>query len=91
MGAEPSSELRNLAYEKGLSRDELTDGDAHNLAYQNGAFDLVCEFSILHHLPSPSNAIHEMLRVARKAIFISDANVFGVAGSIPGFLSNFCE
>lgn len=78
VGIEPSSELRELAYIKGLSGDELTDGDAHNLPYQNGAFDLVCEFSILHHLPNPSKAVREMLRVARKALFISDVNTFGM-------------
>jgi ubiquinone/menaquinone biosynthesis C-methylase UbiE len=66
--------------QKGISRDELADGDAHNLAYRNGAIDLVSDFSILHHLPNPSRAIREMLRVARKAIFILDANIFEIGG-----------
>src|SRR5262249_46884038 len=78
VGIEPSPELREQGHKKGLMRAELTDGDAHKLAFQDGAFDLVCEFSILHHLPNPSRAVREMLGVARKAVFISDANIFGV-------------
>jgi len=42
-----------------------------------GSFDLVCEFGALHHIPKPAKAVAEMLRVARKAIFISDCNNFG--------------
>jgi ubiquinone/menaquinone biosynthesis C-methylase UbiE len=76
-GVEPSSELREIGYAKGLSRNELTDGDAHQLTHADGAFDLVCEFAALHHISNPDKAVSEMLRVAKKAIFISDANNFG--------------
>jgi SAM-dependent methyltransferase len=74
---EPSRELREEGYRKGLSADELVDGDAQNLSYADGEFDLVCEFAALHHIPDPQRAVSEMLRVAKKAIFISDANNFG--------------
>jgi hypothetical protein len=37
---------------------------------------------VLHHVPKPSQAVAEMLRVARKAIFISDANNFGQGGIV---------
>ena len=47
------------------------------LAFPDDAFDLVCEFATLHHVPEPGKAVSEMLRVARKAIFISDNNNFG--------------
>src|SRR5207245_752348 len=40
-------------------------------------FDVVCEFAVLHHVKKPEVVIAEMLRVARKAIFISDSNNFG--------------
>jgi len=76
-GIEPVAELRSIGHGKGIGRDELTDGDALALDFQSGEFDLVCEFGVLHHLRRPERAVAEMLRVARKAIFISDSNNFG--------------
>jgi ubiquinone/menaquinone biosynthesis C-methylase UbiE len=76
-GIEPSAELRAVGHAKGLSESELIDGDAMKLAFGDGSFDLVCEFGALHHMPAPSKAVAEMLRVSRKAIFISDSNNFG--------------
>jgi ubiquinone/menaquinone biosynthesis C-methylase UbiE len=82
LGIEPSSELRKVGYTKGLSQNELIDGDAQKLDFSDGAFDLVCAFAALHHIPEPSKAVSEMLRVARKAIFISDSNNFGQGGFV---------
>ena len=76
-GIEPSCELRKVGYSKGLEESELADGDAMDLNFPDSSFDLVCEFGALHHIPVPSKAVAEMLRVARKAIFISDSNNFG--------------
>lgn len=81
-GIEPVGELRELGYQKGLSRDELTDGDATKMSFADGEFDLVTEFAVLHHIAKPQKAVAEMLRVAKTAIFISDANGFG-QGSLP--------
>jgi ubiquinone/menaquinone biosynthesis C-methylase UbiE len=80
VGIEPSAELREIGHRKGLTPDELLDGDAQHLDYPDGAFDLVCEFGALHHIPDPNQAVSEMLRVAAKAIFISDSNNFGQGG-----------
>ena len=77
LGVELSAELREVGYSKGISREELVDGDAQRLAFPDGAFDLGCEFAGLHHIPSPHLAVQEMLRVARRAVFISDSNSFG--------------
>ena len=77
VGIEPVEALRKVGHEAGLSSDELRDGDVNALASADGEFDLVCEFAVLHHVPEPSKAVGEMLRVARRAIFISDANNFG--------------
>jgi ubiquinone/menaquinone biosynthesis C-methylase UbiE len=77
LGIEPSPELREIGYSKGLSKVELIDGDAMNLKFENDSFDLVCEFGALHHIPNPSRAVAEMLRVGRKGVFISDSNNFG--------------
>ncbi len=79
VGIEPSAELRALGHGQGISGDTLIDGDANRLAFESGSFDLVCEFGILHHLSTPRLAISEMLRVARKGIFISDDNHFATS------------
>jgi ubiquinone/menaquinone biosynthesis C-methylase UbiE len=77
VGVEPSAELREVGYSKGLLKSQLIDGDAMNLPFSDNSFDLVCEFGALHHIPVPAKAVSEMLRVSRKAIFISDVNNFG--------------
>ena len=81
-GIEPVAELREIGYQKGLSRDDLTDGDATKMSFSAGEFDLVSEFAVLHHIGKPQKAVAEMLRVSRTAIFISDSNNFG-QGSLP--------
>jgi SAM-dependent methyltransferase len=82
VGIEPSRELRERGHAKGAPVDQLIDGDVQALAFADGAFDLVSAFGVLHHVPKPRKAVTEMLRVARRGIFISDANNFG-QGSLP--------
>jgi SAM-dependent methyltransferase len=81
-GVEPVRELRDVGYQSGIGRDELVDGDALALPFCDGEFDLVCEFGVLHHIKTPERAVAEMLRVARKAVFISDSNNFGQGGAL---------
>lgn len=76
-GIEPVAELREIAYAKGISPSDLIDGDALALKFDSKQFDMVCEFGVLHHIGTPARAVAEMLRVANKAIFISDSNNFG--------------
>ena len=76
-GIEPVDALRRVGHENGLSPEELTSGDATQLPFKDGEFDLVTEFGVLHHIRKPEQAVGEMLRVARKAVFISDSNNFG--------------
>jgi SAM-dependent methyltransferase len=85
MGVEPVDALREQGWKAGLSQGELVDGDAMRLAFPDQSFDLVCEFGVLHHLRNPEVAVAEMLRVAKKAVFLSDSNNFG-AGSRPARL-----
>jgi len=80
VGIEPSAELRSIGHAKGLATDELINGDAQKLDFPDASIDLVCEFGALHHIPDPAKTVSEMLRVARKAIFISDCNNFGHGG-----------
>lgn len=79
IGIEPSAELRAVGHRNGIPAEQLIDGDANHLSFQDDSFDLVCEFGVLHHLPSPRIAISEMLRVARKGVFISDDNHFATS------------
>lgn len=82
VGLEPVAELRQQGHKNGISTECLVDGDATLLDFADNEFDIVCEFGALHHIPNPSKAVSEMLRVGRKGIFISDSNNFG-QGSLP--------
>ena len=77
IGIEPVAELREIGHKNGILGNELIEGDAKKLDYSTGQFDLVTAFGLLHHVRDPQLVINEMLRVAKKAIFISDANNFG--------------
>jgi ubiquinone/menaquinone biosynthesis C-methylase UbiE len=76
-GVEPVQALREQAYAKGIATDELSEGDGGGLAFADGAFDIVCAFGVLHHVKDHARVVGEMLRVARKAVFISDGNNYG--------------
>ena len=77
VGIEPSAEMRAIGHANGLAKDELIDGDGRTLPYPAEAFDLVCEFAMLHHVAEPSRIVDEMLRVARRAVLLVDSNNFG--------------
>src|SRR3954467_9596053 len=77
MGVEPVAELRRVGHEQGVPEADLIDGDGYALPFPDGSFDVVCEFGILHHVREPNRVVAEMLRVARKAVFVSDSNNFG--------------
>jgi ubiquinone/menaquinone biosynthesis C-methylase UbiE len=79
-GVEPVRELRDIGYRNGISREDLVAGDALALPFEDDAFDLVCEFGVLHHIQTPARVVGEMLRVAKKAVFIADSNNFGQGG-----------
>ena len=76
-GIEPSQTMREIGYSKGLSECQLAAGDALSLAFDDNSFDIVCSFGVLHHIADHRRAVSEMCRVARRAVFISDANNFG--------------
>ncbi|MBI4470313.1 MAG: class I SAM-dependent methyltransferase [Acidobacteria bacterium] len=77
VGIEPIAELRRVGYGNGLTEQELIAGDGGQVPYADGAFDIVCAFAVLHHVRHPECVVSEMLRVAKKAVFISDSNNFG--------------
>ena len=76
-GIEPVAELRAVGHQKGIPEADLIDGNGYQLAFPDGAFDLVCEVGVLHHVREPNRVAVEMLRVAKTAIFLSDSNNFG--------------
>jgi len=82
IGIEPVGELRQIGHAQGISVEQLIDGNATALAFADGEFDLVCEFGVLHHIKQPERAVSEMLRVAGRAIFISDSNNFGQGSTL---------
>lgn len=81
-GIEPVSALREQGYAKGISTEDLLDGNAYELEFPVNSFDLVCEFAVLHHVKKPNDVVREMSRVASKMICISDCN-FMAQGSLP--------
>jgi ubiquinone/menaquinone biosynthesis C-methylase UbiE len=77
VGLEPVEALRDIARSKGLSAAQVVSGDAMSMHFATASIDVVCAFSVLHHVPDPAKVIGEMLRVAKKAVVICDANNFG--------------
>jgi ubiquinone/menaquinone biosynthesis C-methylase UbiE len=77
-GIEPVHELIQQAAPHGQAAPgPIIQARGEALPFSDGSFDVVCEFAMLHHVPNPEAVVREMLRVARKAIFISDSNRFG--------------
>ncbi|MBS1840385.1 MAG: class I SAM-dependent methyltransferase [Acidobacteria bacterium] len=82
-GVEPVGELLGVARRNDVSASaSLIRGSGLALPFADKSFDVVCEFSILHHVREPQTVVKEMLRVARKAVLIGDSNRFG-QGPLP--------
>lgn len=77
MGIEPVEAMRRRAYELGVLESEIIEGDATKIPFGNACFDVVTDTGVLHHIQKPERAIAEMLRVAKKAVFISEGNNMG--------------
>jgi ubiquinone/menaquinone biosynthesis C-methylase UbiE len=73
-GIEPSDGMRARAVEKGIDLSQLTAGSGTKLPFDDNAFDVVTSFGVLHHIRDCQQAVREMMRVARVAVFISDGN-----------------
>jgi ubiquinone/menaquinone biosynthesis C-methylase UbiE len=82
-GVEPVEALIDQAISaNGVPGDALIVGTGENLPFPDRSFDAVMSLGVLHHVPEPSRVVAEMLRVARRGIFISDNNRFG-RGRLP--------
>lgn len=82
LGIEPVPEMRAIGHHHGIPPHTLRPGDATRLEFPDDSFDVVTAFGVLHHVPQPAEVIAEMLRVARRGIFISDANRFAQGGPL---------
>lgn len=77
-GNDISPDLLKICAEKyQIPSEDLICCSSYELPFADNSFDIVTEFGILHHVAEPNRIVSEMLRVARKAIFISDGNRFG--------------
>ena len=54
--------------------NEYSRQDMTQLSFADGAFDYVLVKESLHHLSQPYKGIYEMLRVARKGVFVIEPN-----------------
>jgi ubiquinone/menaquinone biosynthesis C-methylase UbiE len=77
IGVDPVGALLRVGANKGIPRSGLVVADGLSVPFAAGSFDAVIELGILHHVPRPDLVVQEMLRVAKKAVFLSDSNLFG--------------
>lgn len=68
-GIDLSPEMIRLAERKrdGAKNIEFKVGDAENIPYPDGTFDVIMCTSSFHHYPSPLNALEEFKRVLKKS------------------------
>jgi len=85
-GVEPVSSLIDQAIAKGLPQGDIVCGTGQSLPFEDQSFDAVLECAVLHHVADPSIVVKEMMRVARKAVFLSDSNRFGQGGAMTRWL-----
>jgi len=90
VGVEPVDGLRRMAYRKGVPKSSLIPATGYQLPFRDGAFDIVAEFGVLHHVEKPELVLREMLRVARFAVFLSDSNNLGMGRFEGRLIKNLC-
>jgi ubiquinone/menaquinone biosynthesis C-methylase UbiE len=77
-GIEPVRALIEVGLRKGrYAPNVVLEGYGDKLPFPDKSFDGVCEYGVLHHVKYPERVIAEMMRVSRKAVFISDSNRYG--------------
>lgn len=77
-GIEPVAALLEQAVQNGnTAAGAVVRASGAALPFADSSFDVVCEFAVLHHAANPNAVVKEMLRVAKKAVLISDSNRFG--------------
>jgi SAM-dependent methyltransferase len=74
VGVDIVTELLERARAKAPANVTFVEGDATNLPFEAGSFDLACTRRTLHHIASPERAIAELARVAAPGgrVFVDD-------------------
>jgi ubiquinone/menaquinone biosynthesis C-methylase UbiE len=76
-GVEPAAALIEQAVNANSVPAELiARGLGEALPFEDRSVDAAFECGILHHVKEPGRIVREMMRVSRKAIFLSDENRF---------------
>ena len=73
-GIEPVKEFIDIAEANGFPEGDIIQGYGDRLPFPNDSFDAAGEFGVLHHASHPKRIVSEMMRVSKKAIFMSDTN-----------------
>jgi SAM-dependent methyltransferase len=77
-GVEPVIELLKAGIASHQSTpDRMLEGSGEALPFGDQSFDALIELGVLHLVPRPAVVVREMMRVARRAFFLSDSNRFG--------------
>lgn len=76
-GVEPVAALISQAEQHGIPQGVIVEGSGYSLPFPDKSFDAVLECGVLHHVAEPARVVREMMRVASKAVFLSDSNRFG--------------
>ncbi len=89
MGLEPvRAMIAEATSRHGVPDDCIVHGNGEAMPFASNSFDAVCELGVLHHVSRPDLVVSEMMRVARRAVFLSDDNRFG-QNRWPGRLIKF--
>jgi ubiquinone/menaquinone biosynthesis C-methylase UbiE len=67
-------------------REALTQCDANQLVWEEGAFELVYCWELLHHVQDPLRVVKQMARVARKTVLLCEPNCLNPAMAAFGVL-----
>lgn len=63
---------KNVERARLAARVQVKKIDAKALPFGDGEFDAVVSNSIVHHIPEPTHALGEMIRVAKRVVFVRD-------------------
>jgi len=80
-GIEPVPAMIARGELNGVPKGLVLEGTGYELPFEDQSFDAVFECGVLHHVAYPSRVVNEMIRVAKKAVFLSDSNRFGQGSS----------
>lgn len=81
-------QARALAKEKGVGNVDFVEGDANDLPYEEGSFDVVFCHQVLQHVGDPVGMLREMKRVTKSGGIVAareaDYGVFVWYPELPG-------